>query len=62
MSVRIVDRALVAIASKIEAGVPLDAEDGLALFRTRDIHTLGRLATAAKERKSGNNEIGRAHV
>jgi len=55
MSVRIVDRALVAIASKIEAGVPLDAEDGLALFRTRDIHTLGRLATAAKERKSGNN-------
>jgi aminodeoxyfutalosine synthase len=55
MSVRIVDRALVAIESKIEAGVPLDLEDGLALFRTRDIHALGRLATDAKERKSGKN-------
>ncbi len=28
-------------------------EDGLALYRTCDIHTLGRLARKQKERKSG---------
>jgi aminodeoxyfutalosine synthase len=47
------DPALVHIERKIEANVPLSFEDGLALYRTRDLHALGRLARDAKERKSG---------
>ncbi|HTX58494.1 MAG TPA: CofH family radical SAM protein [Verrucomicrobiae bacterium] len=49
------DPALAAIAGKIEADVPLSFEDGLALYRTGDVHALGRLARAQKERKSGKN-------
>ena len=45
--------ALNEIAQKIDAHVPLSFEDGLTLFRTGDIHSLGRMARAAKERKSG---------
>jgi len=52
--VRTADPALRAIERKIEAGTSLDLDDGLALFRTADVHTLGRLAKTAKERKSGN--------
>ncbi len=48
------DPALLAIERKVEEGVPLSREDGLALLRTVDLHTLGRLAKTAKERKSGN--------
>ena len=33
--------------------VPLSLEDGLALYRTPDIHSLGRMARNVKERKSG---------
>ena len=47
------DPALREIEEKLEAGVSLDRADGVALFETQDIHTLGRLAQAAKERKSG---------
>jgi aminodeoxyfutalosine synthase len=47
------DSALRIVERKAEIGDPLSKEDGLALLRTRDIHTLGRLAKAAKERKSG---------
>jgi aminodeoxyfutalosine synthase len=47
------DPALRAIEEKIDAGVSLSREDGVALLRTRDLHTLGRLALAAKLRKSG---------
>jgi aminodeoxyfutalosine synthase len=47
------DPALRAIEEKIDAGVSLSREDGVALLRTRDLHTLGRLALAAKIRKSG---------
>jgi aminodeoxyfutalosine synthase len=50
----VADPALRAIERKIDDGVSLSKEDGVALFRTQDIHTLGRLAKAAKERKSGN--------
>jgi len=52
---RTMDPALSAIAAKIDGGISLSLEDGLALFRTPDIHSLGRLATGAKERKSGKN-------
>ena len=48
------DPALAEIERKLDAGAPLSLEDGLALYRTRDIHTLGRLARRRqKERKSG---------
>ena len=47
------DPALRSIEHKVEEGIPLSKEDGVALFSTQDIHTLGRLAKAAKERKSG---------
>ncbi len=50
----VTDPALVPIAHKLDEGIPLSKEDGVALFRTPDLHTLGRLAKAAKERKSGN--------
>ena len=49
------DSALNAIERKVEDGIPLTIEDGLALFKTPDIHRLGRMARAAKERKSGKN-------
>ena len=47
------DPALIPIERKVEEGIPLSIDDGLALFRTPDIHNLGRMARAAKERKSG---------
>ncbi|MGZ3497607.1 MAG: CofH family radical SAM protein [Vulcanimicrobiaceae bacterium] len=47
------DPALKPIENKVEEGIPLSLEDGLTLFRTPDIHNLGRIARAAKERKSG---------
>jgi len=49
------DPALKTIEEKLAAGVSLDRADGVALFEARDIHTLGRLAKEAKERKSGKN-------
>lgn len=49
------DPSLEAIERKINAGEPLGLADGMALFATRDLHSLGRMARAAKERKSGKN-------
>ncbi len=51
----VTDPALRAIEEKIDRGESLSREDGVALFSTRDLHTLGRLAKAAKLRKSGND-------
>ncbi len=51
----VTDPKLVEIERKVEAGVSLSFEDGLALYRTTDLHNLGRMARAAKERKSGKN-------
>jgi len=48
------DKQLLPIARKIDEGTPLSLEDGLTLFATPDLHTLGRLAKAQKERKSGD--------
>lgn len=47
------DPGLREIERKLDAGISLDAADGLTLFKTTDVHTLGRLALAAKRRKSG---------
>jgi aminodeoxyfutalosine synthase len=46
------DPALLAIEAKITQGESLSVQDGARLLSTRDLHTLGRLALAAKRRKS----------
>jgi 2-iminoacetate synthase ThiH len=51
----VTDAALLPIEHKLDEGIPLSREDGVTLFRTPDLHTLGRLAKTAKERKSGKN-------
>src|SRR3989304_5137534 len=43
------------IEKKVLAGERLTFEDGVRLFRTDDIFTLGRLANIVRERKNGNN-------
>jgi aminodeoxyfutalosine synthase len=47
------DPALEKIAEKVEAGERLDRDDGLALLASDDLLGVGRLANAAKERRSG---------
>ncbi len=39
---------------KVESGGRLSFDDGVRLFRTRDLFTLGRLANRVRERKNGN--------
>src|SRR5271170_8525029 len=47
------DPALAEIERKVDSNVPLSFEDGLKLYRTPDIHHVGRMARRQKERKSG---------
>ncbi|MGC2405629.1 MAG: CofH family radical SAM protein [Candidatus Cybelea sp.] len=47
------DPVLADIERKLDTGIPLSMEDGLALYRTGDLHNLGQLARREKERKSG---------
>jgi aminodeoxyfutalosine synthase len=47
------DKALIPIAEKILAGKRLSFEDGIRLFETRDILTLGRLADYINRKKNG---------
>lgn len=47
------DPALEAIREKVFAGERLSLDDGLALFRTRDIFTVGELANLLRERRHG---------
>ena len=47
------DPDLASIVRKVESGVRLDPEDGLRLYRSRDIFTIGRLANAVRERLHG---------
>ena len=42
------------IAGRVEDGERLSREDGVRLFRMRDIHTLGRLADMVRRRKNGD--------
>ncbi len=50
---RFVDPALSEVEAKLDAGAALSIDDGLALYRTPDLHGLGRLARKRKELKSG---------
>jgi aminodeoxyfutalosine synthase len=42
------------IEEKVQAGERLSGEEGVRLFRTQDLFTLGRLANRVRERKNGN--------
>lgn len=42
------------IIAKVERGERLNFEDGVRLFRSQDIHTIGYLANIVRERKNGN--------
>ncbi len=55
MTTAILDPALKPIEHKLDEGIPLSLDDGMTLWRTADLHTLGRLAKTQKERKSGKN-------
>ncbi len=48
------DSDLERIKEKVASGERLDAQDGLALFSTKDLFGLGRLANSVKERLHGN--------
>jgi aminodeoxyfutalosine synthase len=48
------DPALRPIAEKVQAGRRLDPADGIALFQTSDILSLGELAAFANERRNGD--------
>jgi aminodeoxyfutalosine synthase len=48
-----IDPSLAPIAAKVVAGEPLDLADGLALYSSRDLHGIGRLANYARERLHG---------
>ena len=49
----VADAVLQRVGDKVRAGERLDLEDGLALYRTRDIFTLGQLANEVRERHHG---------
>jgi len=54
VTARPLDPALVPIAGKVERGERLSRDDALALFRSPDLLTIGRLADLANSRRNGN--------
>lgn len=48
------DRNLAAVWDKVQGGERLTLEDGLLLFRTRDVITLGKMAHHVQQRMSGD--------
>jgi aminodeoxyfutalosine synthase len=48
------DKRLRPILEKVQAGIRLDAEDGVALFKSTDILAVGYMANLVRERKNGN--------
>jgi aminodeoxyfutalosine synthase len=51
---RVTDPALLPIAEKVAAGESLSQADGVALYASRDLHGIGRLANHARERLHGD--------
>ena len=51
----VTDSALAPIGEKVLAGEDLSQADGVALYRSRDIHGIGRLANHVRELLHGNN-------
>jgi aminodeoxyfutalosine synthase len=52
--IRVSDPALEPIAEKVLAGESLSHADGVALYRSRDLHGIGRLANVVRERLHGD--------
>jgi len=50
----VTDTALAPIAEKVGAGESLSYDDGVALYRSRDIHGIGRLANHVREQLHGD--------
>ncbi len=48
------DASLVRVAESLSAGRRLTFDDGVALFKSHDLHAIGALANAARERRHGN--------
>ncbi|HYT70712.1 MAG TPA: hypothetical protein VEK78_04975, partial [Gemmatimonadales bacterium] len=48
------DPALAPVVDKVERGERLSREDGLALFDSHDLLTIGRLADLANRRRNGD--------
>ena len=51
---RITDPLLVPVAERVLGGEPLSAADGAALYASRDLHGIGRLANLVRERLHGD--------
>jgi aminodeoxyfutalosine synthase len=54
-NLRVSDPALLPIRKKVLAGEPLSRDDGVALYASRDVHGIGRLANHVRERLHGAN-------
>jgi aminodeoxyfutalosine synthase len=50
----VMDPALRPVAQKVMAAQPLALEDGVALYRSRDVYGIGRLANHVRQRLHGN--------
>jgi aminodeoxyfutalosine synthase len=50
----VIDPSLIPVAEKIAAGESLTQQDGVALYRSRDIHSIGRLANSVREKLHGD--------
>ena len=50
----VTDPTLAAVREKVRAGERLSYDDGVALYRSRDLHGVGRLANFARERLHGD--------
>ena len=48
------DRSLIPIWGKVQRGERLTLEDGLALYKTHDLLSLGKMANAVQQQKSGD--------
>jgi len=51
---RLTDPALRPVAERVLASTPLTADDGLALYASRDLHSIGRLAHLVRTRLHGD--------
>lgn len=51
----LIDPALEPVRARVRAGARLGYDDGVALYRTRDLFTLGELANIVRERLHGRN-------
>ena len=50
----LIDPALLPVLEKVEAGLRLTGEEGMALYASRDLNGLGFMANIVRERKNGN--------